>query len=79
MARIREEEEKNGRIVGATETSEELAEWCRLQQKNLSKLGWPKKKEWPHCRKVCSWQDAIAVFANRKRNIAICPDHQIVS
>ena len=40
-----EEEERSDRIVGAAETSRELAEWCRLQQKNLSILGLLKRKE----------------------------------
>ena len=31
-------------VVGTAKTSEELAESCRLQHKNLSKLGLPKTK-----------------------------------
>ena len=38
------EEKRNGRLVGAAETSKERAEWCRLQPKNLNILGLPKKK-----------------------------------
>ena len=38
-------EKKNGRLVGAAETSKEHAEWRRLQRKNLNKLGLLKKKE----------------------------------
>ena len=41
------EEKKNGRLVGVAETSKERAEWRRLQPKNLSILGLPKRKEWP--------------------------------
>ena len=41
------EEKKNGRLVGAAETSKELAEWRRFQPKNLSILGLLKRKEWP--------------------------------
>ena len=36
----------NGRFVGAAETSKELAEWLRLQRKNLNILGRLKRKEW---------------------------------
>ena len=38
------EEKKNGILVGAAETCKELAEWHRLQQKNLSILGLLKRK-----------------------------------
>ena len=41
------EEKRNGRLVGAAETSKERAEWRRLQRKNLSILGLPKRKECP--------------------------------
>ena len=37
--------EENGRLVGTADTSEEFAEWCRLQRKNLNKLSLPKRKE----------------------------------
>ena len=40
------EEKKNGRLVGAAKTSKERAEWRRLQRKNLSILGLPKRNEW---------------------------------
>ena len=46
-----EEEKRNGRLVGAAETSKERAVWCRLQRKNLSILGLPKRKEWPQCHR----------------------------
>ena len=45
-SQIRGEDKRNGRLVGAGETSKELAQWHRLQQKNLSVLGVLKKKEW---------------------------------
>ena len=51
------EEKRNGRLVGAAETSKELAEWRRLQRKNLSILGLPKIKEWPQCHRESSWQE----------------------
>ena len=50
-----EEEKKSGRLVGAAETSKELSEWCRLQRKNLNKLGLRKRKEWSHCHRGSSW------------------------
>ena len=50
------EEKRSGRLVGASETSGELAEWCRFQQKNVSILGLRKRKEWPQCYRESSWQ-----------------------
>ena len=41
------EEKRNGRLVGAAETSKERAERRRPQQSNLSILGLLKRKEWP--------------------------------
>ena len=67
------EEKRNGRLVGAAETSKELAEWHRLQQKNLSILGLlasvPQR---------AVGKNAGAAFAKRKTNRAVCPDYQIV-
>ena len=40
----------------AAETNKELAEWRGLQRKNLSILGLPKRKEWPQCHRMSSWQ-----------------------
>ena len=54
--RERKSGKKNGRLVGAAETSKERAEWRRLQWKNLSILGLPKRREWPQCHKDSSWQ-----------------------
>ena len=51
------EEKRNGRLVGAAETSKEREEWHRLQRKNLSILGLPKRKEWPQCHRESSWQE----------------------
>ena len=50
------EENRSGRLVGAAKTSKEHAEWCRLQPKNLNKLGLLKRKEWPQCHRESSWQ-----------------------
>ena len=49
-------EKRNGRLVGAAETSKERAEWRRLQRKNLNILGLSKRKEWPQCHRESSWQ-----------------------
>ena len=51
-----EEEKKNGRLVGVAETSNERAEWRRLQRKNLNILGLLKRKEWPQCHRESSGQ-----------------------
>ena len=56
-SRIVGEEKKNGRLVGAAETSKERTEWRRLQQRNLSILGLPRRKEWPQCHRESSWQE----------------------
>ena len=48
--------QRSGSLVGATETSKELAEWPRLQQRNLSILGLLKRKEWPQYHREGSWQ-----------------------
>ena len=50
------EEKRNGRLVGAAETSKEHAEWRRLQRKCLSILGLLKRKGWPRCHRDNSWQ-----------------------
>ena len=55
-SQIVREEKKNGRLVGAAETSKERAEWRRLQRKNFNILGLPKRKEWPLCHRESSWQ-----------------------
>ena len=73
------EEKRNGRLVGASETSKEHAKWQRLQQKNLSILGLPKRKKWPQChRERAVSKYAGATFAERKKNRAVCPEHQIM-
>ena len=73
------EKKKNGRLVGAAETSKECAEWCRLQQKNLNILGQLKRNDWPQChREKAVGKNARATFAKRKRNRAVCPEYQIM-
>ena len=49
MARTEQKSGKGGkkrsdRPVGAADTSKKLTKWCRFQQKNLNKLGLPKRK-----------------------------------
>ena len=61
------EEKKNGRLVGAAETSKERAEWCRLQRKNLSILGLPKRKKWPRCHRESSWQERRSHLCQKKK------------
>ena len=61
------EEKRNGRLVGAAETSKERAEWRRLQRKNWNILGLPKRKEWPQCHRESSWQKRRSrLFQNEK-------------
>ena len=62
-----EEEKKNGRLVGAAETSKERAEWRRLQQKNLNKLGLLKRKEWPQCHTESSWQERRSRLCQKEK------------
>ena len=56
MSRVREQEKRGGRFVGAAKTSKERAERRSLQRKNLNKLGLLKRKEWPQCHRERSWQ-----------------------
>ena len=53
---IEGEEKRSGRLVGAAETSKNLAEWRRLQRKNFGILGLLKRKGWPQCHRQSSWQ-----------------------
>ena len=55
-SKIGGEKKRNGRLVGAAKTSKELAEWRRLQRKNLSILGLLKRKGWPQCHRESSCQ-----------------------
>ena len=65
---------RNGRPVGAAETSKERAERRRLQRKNLSTPCVLKRKE----SSVSQEKHAGAAFAKRKRNRAVCPEYQIM-
>ena len=44
----------------------------------MSRLGLPKRKEWPQCHKRAVSNHARAGFAKRKTNGAISPDHKII-
>ena len=73
------EEKRNGRLVGAAETSKEHAEWRRLQRKNLSILGLPKRKEWPQCHRESSWQERCSrpyQKETEQSRLSKAPDHE---
>ena len=72
------EEKRNGRFVGAVETSKELAEWRRLQGKNWDRLGMPKKKSGLSATERAVGKLARAASAKIKRNRAVCPEYQIM-
>ena len=78
-SQIGREEKRNGRLVGAAETSKERAEWHRLQRKNLSILGLPKKEEWPQRHRESSWQECRS-RPYQKENVqsrqSKAPDHE---
>ena len=73
------EEKRNGRLVGAAETSKELAEWRRLQQRNVNLLGLPKRKEWPQCHRESSWQVRWSRLCQKEKEQSCqsrIPDHE---
>ena len=70
------EEKRNGRLAGAAETSKELPEWRRLQQKNLNILGLLKRKSGFSATEKAVGKNAAADFAKGNRGIG--PEHQIV-
>ena len=73
------EEKKNGRLYGAAETSKEHAEWRRLQRKNWSILGLPKRKEWSQCHRESSWQERRSRPCQKKKEqsgLSKAPDHE---
>ena len=72
------EEERNGKLVGAAETSKKLSEWRRLQWKYLSILGLLKRKGGLSATERAAGKYASAVFAKRERNRVVCPEHQII-
>ena len=73
----RESDNRNGRLVGAAETSKERAEWRRLQRKNLNILGLPKRKEWPQCHRESNWKERRSrPYQNEKSRQSKAPDHE---
>ena len=73
------EEKKSGRLVGAAKTSKEHAEWRRLQRKNWSILGLPKRKEWPQCHRESSWQERRSHLCQKEKEqsrLSKPPDHE---
>ena len=74
-----EEEKKNGRLYGVTETSKERAEWRRLQRKKWNKLGLPKRKAWPQCHTESSWQGRRSRPCQKEKEqsrLSRVPDHE---
>ena len=74
------EEKRNGRLVGAAETSKERAEWRRPQRKNLSLLGLLKKKDRPKCHRVNSWQvcqSRLFLKENKQSRQSRVPDREV--
>ena len=71
------DKKRSGRLVGPAETGRELAEWHRLQWKNL--LGLLKRKE-PKCHKVCSWQvrqSRLCQNEKEQSRLSKIPDHKL--
>ena len=64
---VLEVEKKNGRLVGAAETSRELAEWHRLQYRSLNKLSLLKRNGWSQCHKVNTWQGCQSCFCQKEK------------
>ena len=73
------EEKRNGRLVGAAETSKKRAEWRRPQRKNLSKLGLSKRKEWPQRHRESNWQERRSRLCQKEKEQSRqskTPDHE---
>ena len=73
------EKKKNGRLVGAAETSKQRAKFRRLQRKNLSILGLPKRKEWPQCHRKSSCQERRSRPCQKEKEQSRqskAPDHE---
>ena len=71
-------EKRNGRLVGVAETSKERGEWCRLQRKNLSILGLPKRKERPQCHRESRCQERRSRPYHKEKEqsrLSKAPDH----
>ena len=66
-SQIGREEKRNRRLVGAAETIKERSEWRSFQQRNLSMLGLPKRKEWPQCHRESSWQERRSRLCQKQK------------
>ena len=78
-SQIIKEEKRNGRLVGAAETSKERAEWRRFQRNNLNILGLPKRKKWPQCHRESSWQERRSRPYQKEKEqscLSKAPDHE---
>ena len=73
------EEKRNGKLFGVAETSKRLAEWRRLQQKKLNKLGLLRRKEWLQCHRESSWQVRRSCLCQKEKEQSRqskAPDHE---
>ena len=78
-SQIEGEQKRNGRLYGAAETSKELAEWHKLQRKNLNILGLLKRKEWSQCHRESSWQVRWSRLCQKEKGQSRqsrSPDHE---
>ena len=67
----RELDRRSGRLVGASETSKEHAEWRRLQRKNLKMLRLLKGKGRPQCHNDSSYEvrQSLLCQKGKKQNL----------
>ena len=59
--------------------AKELAEWRRLQPRNLDILGPSKRKEWPQCHRESSWQvrrNRLCQKEKERNRLFREPDHE---
>ena len=76
VASVREEK-RNGRLVGAAETSKKLAEWRRLQRKTWNILDLRKWKEWPQCHRESSWQIRQSLCQKEQNRLSSASDGKV--
>ena len=72
------EEKKNGRFVGAAETSKERADGAGFSGKTLTYRACRKRKSGLSATERAVGKNAGAALAKRKRNRAVFPEHQIM-
>ena len=73
------EEKRKAKLYGVAKTSKERAEWRKLQRKNWSILGLPKRKEWPQCHRESSWQERRSRPCQKEKEqsrLSRVPDHE---